>query len=92
MRTAEITKTRRNGASHGAAKTKSANGTPDLMKAKLLKLLRQMWVTPLIALDRADCMSLSQRCGEFRRAGIKVLDKWVDLANGKRVKAYRVVG
>jgi len=40
---------------------------------------------------------LSQRCGEWRRdpvlqaAGVIVLDKWVALPSGSRVKAYRIV-
>lgn len=62
------------------------------MRQTLLDLLKTRYVTPLDALTEAGCLSLSQRCGEFRKAGIKVLDKWVDLDNGKRVKAYTVVG
>ena len=61
------------------------------MQQKLLELLKTRYITPLDALTLAGCLSLSQRCGEFRRAGITVLDKWVDLDNGKRVKAYTVV-
>lgn len=92
MPTAEITKTRRNGTSQGGAKKHTANGVRELMRSKLLKVLRRGWTTPLEALEKANCLSLSQRCGQFRREGLTVLDKWVDLANGKRVKAYRVVG
>jgi hypothetical protein len=62
----------------------------DLMKEKLVKLMRRRWVTPLDALQHAGCLSLSQRCGEMRRAGMAVMDKWVDLDSGKRVKAYRL--
>lgn len=61
------------------------------MKTRLLALLRKGWTTPLTALNGAGCLSLSQRCGDFRRAGLNVVDKWVDLADGKRVKAYRLV-
>lgn len=61
-----------------------------LMKQNLLSLLRKQWVTPLIALNKANCLSLSQRCGEFRRQGINVESKWVDLPSGKRCKAYRI--
>jgi len=60
------------------------------MSDRLLTLLKRRWVTPLDALHLASCLSLSQRCGEFRRAGMKVLDKWVQLDGGKRVKAYRL--
>jgi hypothetical protein len=69
----------------------SANGLqPQTMRDRLLALLQREWVTPLEALQQCGCLSLSQRCGEFRREGIRVSDRWVDLPNGKRVKAYRV--
>ena len=61
------------------------------MKDDLLDLLKREWVTPIDALERVRCFSLSQRCGEFRRDGVKVLDKWVQTPTGKRIKAYRVV-
>lgn len=63
---------------------------PSLMRERLLDLLKREWTTPLDALGKAGCLSLSQRCGEFRREGIQVQDRWVDLPNGKRIKAYRV--
>lgn len=62
------------------------------MHEQLLKLLKRQWVTPLVALEKANCLSLSQRCGDLRRDGVKVLDKWVKTASGKKVKSYRVVG
>ena len=61
------------------------------MKDELLALMRRRWVTPLIALREVGCLSLSQRCGELRRAGVKVLDKWTETPTGKRVKSYRVL-
>lgn len=61
------------------------------MRDRLIALLQSGWTTPVQALNEAGCLSLSQRCGEFRRSGAKVLDKWVELPNGKRVKAYRWV-
>ena len=60
------------------------------MKTELLALLRREWVTPLYALEAVNCLSLSQRCGELRRDGHTVLDKWVSTQSGKRIKAYRV--
>lgn len=60
------------------------------MKTQLLALLKKQWVTPVTALEKVACFSLSQRCGDLRRDGVTVLDKWVDLPNGKRVKSYRV--
>ncbi|OPZ11098.1 MAG: hypothetical protein BWZ07_02256 [Alphaproteobacteria bacterium ADurb.BinA280] len=41
------------------------------MKADLIKLLRARWVTPVVALNEAKCFSLSQRCGDLRRDGVK---------------------
>ena len=60
------------------------------MHEKLLDLLKQQWVTPVDALNKAGCLSLSQRCGDLRHDGIAVMDKWVHLPNGKRVKAYKI--
>jgi hypothetical protein len=60
------------------------------MTDKLVKLMKRRYVTPLDALQHANCLSLSQRCGDLRRAGVDVIDKWVDLDSGKRVKAYRI--
>lgn len=61
------------------------------MQQTLIKLLSRKWLTPLSALKEAQCLSLSQRCGELRRAGINVVDKWVKTDSGKRVKSYRIV-
>jgi len=61
------------------------------MQDRLLIVLKQQWITPVDALNLAGCLSLSQRCGDLRRAGVVVLDKWVQLPNGKRIKAYRVL-
>jgi hypothetical protein len=61
------------------------------MKKHLIALLQARWVTPVVALQEANCLSLSQRVGELKREGIRVMDLWVDLPNGKRVKAYHIV-
>jgi hypothetical protein len=62
----------------------------ETMEARLLKLLKRKWVTPLTALSEAHCLSLAQRVSVWRAAGIRIADKWVELDGGKRVKAYRV--
>ena len=70
------------------------------MKKDLMARLLKGWVTPIDALRDCNCFSLSQRCGEFRReyeanGGLnawrppRIIDKWVTLSGGKRVKAYR---
>ena len=61
------------------------------MKSNLLRLLKRRWITPLDALRLANCLSLSQRCGSFRRDGLNVIDRWVVTDSGKRIKAYRLV-
>lgn len=60
-------------------------------KDRLLSALRRRWLTPLEAVGECGLFSLSQRCGELKREGHCVIDKWVDLPSGSRVKAYRVV-
>jgi hypothetical protein len=60
------------------------------MKAELLTLLKKQWVTPLVALREVNCLSLSQRCGELERSGVRIQRQWRNLPNGKRVRAYRV--
>ena len=61
------------------------------MEARLRDLLTQRWLTPVDALQEAQCFSLSQRCGEFRKQGLNVIDKWVALPSGKKVKAYHIL-
>ena len=61
------------------------------MRQTLLDLLKAGYVTPLDALQRAGCMSLSQRCGEFARDGHKVDKRWMKLANGKKIMSYKVI-
>lgn len=62
------------------------------MRESLLETLQREWLTPVSALQKCQCFSLSQRCGDLRREGWSVHDKWVDLPNGKRVKAYFISG
>jgi hypothetical protein len=64
--------------------------TAHTMESRLLKLLRRKWVTPLSALKEVQCLSLAQRVSQWRRAGVEIADKWVELDGGKRVKAYRI--
>lgn len=59
-------------------------------KDQLHKIMRRRWVTGLDALKLAGCLSLSQRCGELRRAGVNVVSRWVYVGE-KRVKSYRVI-
>ena len=60
-------------------------------KADLFRTLTKRWLTPLDAVSACGIFSLSQRCGEFRRAGHSVIDKWVVMPSGSRVKAFRIV-
>jgi hypothetical protein len=74
------------------------------MKQDLMARLLEGWTSPLDALMCCDCLSLSQRVGEFRRAHEKalsfdwngkvpprVIDRWVTTASGKRHKEYRAI-
>ncbi len=45
-------------------------------------------LTPLIALRKLDCLSLSQRVGELRREGKPIGSSIVRLKSGKRVSRY----
>jgi hypothetical protein len=62
------------------------------MKTDLIRELRAGWLTPLGALQKVRCLSLSQRVGELRRDGYTVQDAWSRLNDGKRVKRYRITG
>jgi hypothetical protein len=74
------------------------------MKQDLMKRLLEGWTSPLDALMCCDCLSLSQRCGEFRRnrenaewgwsevsKHPKIIDRWVTTPSGKRHKEYRAI-
>lgn len=61
------------------------------MQDRLIELLKSEWLTPLEALHKAGCMSLSQRAGDLGRMGMSIEKRWVDLPNGKRVMSYRIV-
>ena len=57
-----------------------------------IKPLPKQAARPIDALNACGLMSLSQRCGELRRAGVNVASKWVKDADGKPLfKAYRIV-
>lgn len=62
---------------------------PETMEERLLRLVKQQWVSPLQALEKVGCLSLAQRVSEWRAAGMKIADKWIHLPSGKRVKAYK---
>jgi hypothetical protein len=54
----------------------------------LAALKRGERLTPLSALERYKCFSLSQRLGELRRAGWPVRSQMVKLPSGKSVAEY----
>ena len=58
--------------------------------AHLLETLQRRWLTPLDAVHLCCVFSLSQRVGEFRRAGHTVIDRWESTRGGSRVKAYKI--
>lgn len=60
-------------------------------KQILFGTLCRRWLTPLEAASVCGILSLSQRCGEFRREGHTVAEKWVTTPSGSRIKAYTIV-
>jgi len=56
---------------------------------QILKYLRDGGsLTPLTALKKIGCMSLSQRIGNLIRSGHDIKSQWKKLPNGKKVKEY----
>lgn len=56
---------------------------------EMLRDLRAgMGITPLDALNRYGCLSLSQRISELRRQGFIFSEEWVALPNKKRIKKF----
>ncbi len=60
------------------------------MQRDILQLLYAGWATPLEALQKANCLSLSQRAGELSRMGYRIEKTWRELPSGKTVRAYRI--
>ena len=59
------------------------------MTYELLAALKQgQKLTPLSALEKFHCFSLSQRMGELRRAGWPIVAVMVTVPSGKRVAQY----
>lgn len=59
--------------------------------AKTRAMLSRRWLTALQSAQLGGCLSLSQRVSVWRRSGCTIIDKWVDLPSGARVKAYRMI-
>lgn len=57
-------------------------------KTRLLRLMQNRWVTPLLALQACQCFSLSQRAGELRREGYTVVSRRV---KGEPYHEYKVI-
>ena len=92
---------------NAAARTDaSKTGAPELMKDKLMKRLLWGWTSPIDALRDCGCFSLAQRVSEWRaerrwcakipgqrytKPPPEIIDEWLKLPNGKRVKRYRAV-
>jgi hypothetical protein len=56
---------------------------------RLLMALKQgERLTPLLALERFNCLSLSQRMGELRKDGWPIVVRTVEVNSGKRVAEY----
>jgi hypothetical protein len=60
------------------------------MKADLLDLLAIEWVTPIVALQKVQCLSLAQRISQWRSQGYEFDQRVVHTPKGARVAAYRL--
>ncbi len=56
----------------------------------LKEMMTSSWVTGLDALQQAHCFRLPARVLELKAKGAQIEDRWQELPNGKRVKAYRL--
>jgi len=64
----------------------------DTLQGKLLRALQAgQRLTPISALERFQCFSLSQRMGELKRMGWPVTVTMVRVASGKKVAEYSMV-
>jgi hypothetical protein len=54
----------------------------------LAALKRGEHLTPLSALERYKCFSLSQRMGELKRSGWPIRSQMVSVNSGKKVASY----
>jgi hypothetical protein len=54
----------------------------------LMALQRGEQLTPLSALEKYRCFSLSQRMGELRRSGWPIRSQMVSVNSGKKVASY----
>lgn len=57
----------------------------------LAHLTRGHTLTPLQALSRFQCLTLSQRVGELKERGHRIRSRMVEVG-GKRVAEYRLAG
>lgn len=56
----------------------------------LAALMNGERLTPLTALEKYRCFSLSQRMGDLRRSGWPIVSQMVKLSSGKSVAQYRM--
>jgi hypothetical protein len=54
----------------------------------LMALKRGEQLTPLSALEKYRCFSLSQRMGELRRSGWPIRSSMVSVNSGKKIACY----
>lgn len=58
----------------------------------LMALKAGQKLTALLALQKFDCLSLSQRIGELKRDGWPIHREMVEVNSGKRVAQYSMEG
>lgn len=59
-------------------------------RQRLIKRLKGSWITSLQWATETGSVKLSTRCSELRSEGISVVDRWLTLPSGKKIKQYRI--
>ena len=60
-------------------------------KEIILNALKQGWVTAMTIANQGITTKLTSRVSDYRKQGYKIMDRWVEPANGKPYKTYRLV-
>jgi hypothetical protein len=60
-------------------------------KAMTIALLKRGWLTAMECAQSGGVWSLSQRVSELRASGDIVIDKWIELPSGSKIKAYKLL-
>jgi len=57
---------------------------------RLVAAMRRGWVTPREAFHICGTLRFSGRVLEIKRAGHRLVERWVETQKGERVKAFKI--